>query len=71
MKKKILIEGMTCSHCVRHVEDALKELDGIKSAKADLKEKRAVVKLGKDVADDRIREAIEEMGYEVVDILSE
>lgn len=71
MKKKILIEGMTCSHCVRHVEDALKELDGIKSAKADLKEKCAVVNLGKDVADDRIREAIEEMGYEVVDILSE
>ena len=27
MKKKILIEGMSCEHCVGHVKEALEELD--------------------------------------------
>jgi len=68
MIKKLFIEGMTCPHCVKHVEDALNELDGVISAKADLKEKNAVVMLSKDIPDDIFKEAIEEMGYEVTDV---
>ncbi len=68
MTKKLLIEGMSCGHCVKHVEDALKELDGVVSAKADLDGKNAVVELNQDIADDVFREAIEEAGYEVTGI---
>ena len=31
MKKKISIEGMSCSHCVNHVTNALSEIDGVKN----------------------------------------
>jgi copper chaperone len=41
MTKKIFIEGMSCAHCAKHVEEALKEVHGIKSAKVNLKGKFA------------------------------
>lgn len=68
MTKKLLIEGMTCEHCVRHVEEALKELEGVTSAKANLKEKNALVELNQDISEDTFKEAIEEVGYDLLGI---
>ncbi len=68
MTKKLVIEGMTCAHCVKHVEDALYELKGVISAKANHEEKNAIVELGQEIGDNTFREAIEEVGYEVIDI---
>ncbi len=68
MKKLVLIEGMSCGHCVRHVEEALKELAGIVGVVVDLKGKNAVVEMSQDVSDGQIKEAIEEAGYDVVEI---
>lgn len=68
MTKKILIEGMSCGHCVKHVEDALKELEGVKSVKVDLAGKNAVVELASEVADEKFKAIIEEVGYQVVGI---
>ena len=42
MAKKIIIEGMSCNHCVRHVTTALEEL-GLSEVKVDLASKSAVV----------------------------
>lgn len=68
MTKKVFIEGMTCRHCVSHVEGALKEVSGIKSAKVDLEGKLAVIELAQDVDDEKIKAAVEDAGYEVTDI---
>lgn len=69
MTKKILIEGMSCQHCVNHVKNALEELDGIKSAKVSLENKSAEIELNHDVNNEKIKDAIEEVGYEVTSIL--
>lgn len=69
MTKKILIEGMSCQHCVSHVKNALEELDGIKSAKVSLENKSAEIELNHDVDDEKIKAAIDEAGYEVTSIL--
>jgi copper chaperone len=69
MTKKILIEGMSCQHCVNHVKNALEELDGIKSAKVSLENKSAEIELNHDVDDEKIKAAIDEAGYEVTSIL--
>ncbi len=37
------IEGMTCSHCVRTVVDALQKVPGVRSATVSLADKKAVV----------------------------
>lgn len=70
MTKKLLIEGMSCGHCVKHVEEALKELTEVKSVKVDLEGKNAVVELNQDVSDDKFKETITEVGYELVGVES-
>lgn len=66
MKKKIIIEGMSCGHCVNHVYMALDEIKAT-DIKVNLEQKNAVAEVG-DIADDVIKEAIEDAGYDVVKI---
>jgi len=68
MKKKVFIEGMSCSHCAKHVEGALKEVNGIKSAKVNLEGKFAEIELVSEVENEKIKAAIEDAGYEVTNI---
>lgn len=68
MKKKILIEGMTCGHCASHVKEALSELEGVKSVDVNLNAKTAVLEASGDVADEDIKFAVDDAGYEVVGI---
>ena len=68
MKKIVSIEGMSCGHCVRHVEEALKEVEGVVGVVVDLKGKNAVVEMSQELSDGQIKEAIEEAGYDVVEI---
>ena len=64
MKKILTVEGMTCNHCKMHVENALKGVDGVTDAQVDLDKKTAEVTLSKDVADDVLKNAVKEAGYE-------
>ena len=63
-----MIEGMTCGHCVMHVEAALKGICGVKSAKIDLAAKTATVELAHEVADEEIKAAVANAGYEATSI---
>jgi copper ion binding protein len=71
MKKKIVIEGMSCGHCVSHVEEALYELKGVESVEVDLASKTATVSTETEVRDEDIKFAIEDAGYEVLGIETE
>ncbi len=68
MAKRIYIEGMSCDHCVKHVTNALIEVDGVKDVKVDLKGKIAAVELSGTVDDSKLKEAVEEAGYDVTKI---
>ncbi|NJD01011.1 MAG: heavy-metal-associated domain-containing protein [Ruminiclostridium sp.] len=65
MTKKIFIEGMTCGHCAGHVEEALKDICGVKSVKVDLAGKVATVELAHPVEDEKFKSAVDEAGYKV------
>lgn len=67
MKKKINIEGMSCMHCVRHVEEALSEIKGLSNIEVNLQGKYAVCDVD-NVDDKEIVDKIDEYGYEVVSI---
>ena len=63
MSKLILeIDGMSCSNCVRHVEAALLDVDGVDVLEVEVG--RAVVDT--EVDEDTLRDALEEVGYELV-----
>ncbi|MDD3170028.1 MAG: copper chaperone CopZ [Eubacteriales bacterium] len=67
MKKITLnVEGMSCSHCVKAVKDAVAALDGVAEVEVDLKGKTATVEYNaEEIKPERIQEAIEEEGYDV------
>ena len=68
MKKQLKVEGMMCQHCVKHVTDALLGVEGVQSVDVNLKKKEALVVCDSDVADDALRLAVTNAGYEVVKI---
>ena len=68
MKKKILIEGMSCGHCVNHAKEALSELNGVTSVAVNLDTKSAIIEASVDVKDEDIKFAIDDAGYDVVGI---
>ncbi|HEY8363332.1 MAG TPA: copper ion binding protein [Tissierellaceae bacterium] len=67
MKKTLIVEGMSCSHCEMAVKKAVGALAGVKSVEVDLKTKKVEVE-GENLNDNLIKEAIEEAGYDVVEI---
>lgn len=64
MKVTLKVEGMMCAHCEKHVKDALEKIDGVLSAEASHKKKRAVVALEKEVDHALLIAAVKEAGYE-------
>lgn len=67
MEKKIIIEGMSCSKCVSYVKKALAEIEGVLSVAINLEGNYALVNIS-NVSDNQLRGAIEDEGYDVVDI---
>lgn len=65
MKKVIIIEGMSCDHCVKRVRKELGKLEGVNVISVEIG--KAVIE-GDVLNDEAIREAIDEAGYEVKEI---
>ena len=68
MTKTMKIEGMMCEHCEATVKKVLEKIDGVASADVSHKEGTAVVTLSGDVADEKLKEAVEDRDYKVVSI---
>lgn len=66
--KEVYIDGMSCMHCAANVEKALTSVSGVVDAKVDLVNKKAVVKLKKDIDNATLKAAVEDLGYNVTDI---
>lgn len=66
MLKKIIIKGMSCSHCVNHVRQALSELKDSQKVEVNLEQKYAIVEISSN--DEEIKEKIEDQGYDVISI---
>ncbi|HSH13743.1 MAG TPA: cation transporter [Desulfurivibrionaceae bacterium] len=61
----VKIKGMRCGHCVGSVTKALEAIDGITNVKVDLAKGEAAYEESKPVAIDKIRGAIDAIGFEV------
>lgn len=66
MKKKMIIEGMSCKNCVKHVEEALERLSEVSHIEVNLEAKYALVETTAD--NSVLEEAIDDAGYDVVSI---
>lgn len=68
MEKTLKIEGMVCGNCVKHVDKALREIQGVEQVEVSLEDKSAKVQMGCTLSDDVLKAAIEDAGYQVVEI---
>ena len=60
------IEGMTCDHCKKAVDGALRNLHGVQEVKVDVAKGIADVTYNNsEVTADSMKEAVEEQGYDV------
>ncbi|MCI6697658.1 MAG: heavy metal translocating P-type ATPase [Lachnospiraceae bacterium] len=60
----VLVGGMMCENCERHVMNALKSVDGIVSVKADHKTGKAIVTYTSKPDETAMKQAIEDADYE-------
>ena len=68
MTKTMKIEGMMCPHCEARVKKTLEEIAGVESADVSHEADTAIVTLNDAVADEVLKNAIEEQGYKVIEI---
>lgn len=66
-KMKLKISGMSCQHCVKTVKDALTALEGVQSAKVNLRKGEAVVRFDELYVNPfNLRDAITQAGFEAL-----
>lgn len=68
MTKTMKIEGMMCPHCEARVKKTLEGIENIESADVSHADGTAVVTFVTPVADDILKNAVEEQGYTVIEI---
>lgn len=59
------ITGMTCEHCVKAVTEELSALPAVREVRVDLAAGTATVTSVEPLAVERVREAVDEAGYEL------
>ena len=66
MRKKLLVDGMSCMNCVRHLKDALEEdINGVKVIDISLDNRYAIIDTDENVTDDMLKDVIVDLGYEL------
>lgn len=64
MNKTFTVDGMKCPHCQANVENALKAVAGVRSAKADIEAKSVTVDYDDaQVAPEQLKQAVDEAGH--------
>ncbi len=67
MEKILKIKGMMCKNCQAHVEKALTGLEGT-TVEVNLEDGSARVSSSKTISDEKLKQVVEEAGYEVTSI---
>lgn len=67
MKETILkVKGMVCNGCENRIKNALENMEGIENVVADYTSGMVTVTANNDVSEDKMKEKIEDIGFEVV-----
>ncbi len=61
------VKGMSCNHCVNSIEGALGNINGVGSVQVDLAGNQVTVSYDEaSVSVEKLKETIEDQGYDVV-----
>lgn len=68
MAKKILVEGMKCENCAKHVKEALNSIEGVTSSEVNLANKYVIIETATEVSEEAIKLAVNTEKYDVIGI---
>jgi uncharacterized membrane protein YraQ (UPF0718 family)/copper chaperone CopZ len=68
-KMKIIVKGMTCSHCKMSIERNLSKIEGIEEVLADVDRDEVAIK-GKNIDLEKVKSVIEDIGYQYAGLVS-
>jgi copper chaperone len=68
--REVRVLGMTCGHCVAFVTEEIERLPGVTAVAVDLSAGLVTVTSEEELGLPKIRAAVEEAGYELVDQLA-
>jgi copper chaperone len=60
------IPNIHCGHCVHTIQSELIEMPGVKSVKADMDRRNAVIEFEPPASEEKIKELLESIEYPVV-----
>ncbi|OMP68383.1 copper chaperone CopZ [Domibacillus epiphyticus] len=61
------VQGMSCGHCVKAIEGSVGKLEGVHSVQVDLQANKVDVEYDTNqVSIEKIKETIDDQGYDVV-----
>jgi copper chaperone CopZ len=63
MRQTIRVTGMTCQNCVRHVNQALAVLPGVRSTEVDLQSGAASIETDREIPREELVAVLTEAGY--------
>jgi copper chaperone len=63
--QELIIEGMSCGHCVMHVKKELAKVNGLTIENVEIGKARVQID-EKSVSADRLAKAIEDAGYKLI-----
>ena len=62
----LIVNGMMCGGCENRVKNAIKNIEGVENVTADHNTGKVIVISDNEVSEETIKEALEDIGYEVV-----
>ncbi len=65
IETKLTIEGMACSMCEAHINDAIRKNFQVKRVKSNRRKKTCVIKSLEPLDEEAVRRVIADLGYEV------
>ena len=66
-KQSFFVKGMTCVTCVKHVERAIKKVDGISFVSVNLATESGFALSNQEIPFDELKKAVSNAGYEITD----
>lgn len=65
MTTTVNIKGMSCTHCMMSVSQALKQMGDVTDVKVDLDNGKATIEHEKPIDMAKVKDVIEKAGYEI------
>lgn len=63
MKQEIAINGMTCGGCVKNVEKAISQIEGVKTVSVSLNPPQAVIEADSNISKEQLQGVLSKAGH--------